>query len=93
MKFIILILLVSVAGCSNEKREEVIQREIKLKEARRGHDVTKLAIKSEKTTDDTSAIYYRAEITFKSKDSTIDDSIFMIKGSDGVLLPFATKMP
>ena len=93
MKYLPYLLIILLISCNSEKREETIQREIRLKESRKGHDVVKLTINLEKTMDDTSAIYYDADIRMVSKDSTINDSIFLIKGTDGVLLPFSTKSP
>ena len=80
-------------SCNSEKKEDIIRREIKLKEVRRGNDVVKLKVNIEKNVEDTSEIYYQADIRTKTKDSTITDSIFLIKGVDGVLLPFSTKTP
>ena len=82
-----------IISCGSEKREDTIQREIKLKETRKGYEVVKLNIVREKTMADTSEVYFNADIKIKTKDSTIIDSIFLIKGTDGVLLPFSTKNP
>lgn len=83
----------SLFSCAGEKRSDVIKREIKLKEARKGHDLIQLSILHEKIFEDTSAVYYNAAVKIKLRDSTIQDSIFLIKSSDGVLLPFSTKIP
>ena len=93
MRFFPFILLILFMGCSSEKKEETIDREIKLKEVRKGHEVIKLTINHQITVQDTSEIYYSADIKINAKDSSISDSIFLIKGADGILLPFSTKNP
>ena len=93
MRILYFLVFIFVTGCSHEKREATINREIKLKEARRGRELVKLSINNEKIIADTTAIYYQADVRIKSTDSTIIDSIFLIKGEDGVLLPFSTKTP
>lgn len=93
MKFLFYPFILCLAGCGTENREDTIQREIRLKETRRGHEVVNLTINLEKIVADTSEIHYHANIRIKSKDSTLNDSIFLIKGTDGVLLPFSTKNP
>ena len=93
MNHLVALLIILLPCCSSEKKEDIIRREIKLKEIRRGNDVVKLTINSEENVDDTSEIHYQADVRTKSKDSTIADSIFLIKGADGVLLPFSTKNP
>lgn len=93
MKYLHWIPLFFLVACNAEKKEDTIQREIKLKEIRKGHDVTKLIIMTQNTVDDTSEIQYQADIKTKLKDSTIHDSIFLIKGAGDVLLPFSTKIP
>ena len=91
MKILACSLLLFLFSCGNEKKEDTIRREIKLKEIRKGREVVNLSITRETTVADTSDIFYHAEVRIKSKDSTINDSIFLIKGEDGVLLPFSTK--
>ena len=93
MKLILLLFCISLISCGGEKKEDVIFREIKLKEARKGREMVKLLINKERTSDDTTAIYYHAQVKTRSKDSTVFDSIFLIKGVNGVLLPFSTKSP
>ena len=93
MKYLPFLVLLGTFGCGSEKREDTIEREIRLKEVRRGHEVINLTINPEKRVADTSEIHYKAEIMVMSKDTTINDSIFLIKGTDGVLLPFSTKNP
>ena len=93
MKILQIIIITLLMSCAREKKGDTINREIKLKEARKGHEVVHLTISHEKTVEDTSAVYYNAVVKIKSKDSTIVDSIFLIKSSDGVLLPFSTKIP
>ena len=93
MNYFPFLLIILLFGCGSEKREDIIRREIKLKEVRRGNDVVKLKVNLEKNVEDTSEIYYQADVRTKTKDSTITDSIFLIKGVDGVLLPFSTKTP
>ena len=93
MKYLQYLLIILLTGCGSEKKADTIDREIRLKEVRRGHEVISLKINLEKNVADTSEIYYQADIRMKSKDSTVNDSIFLIKGADGVLLPFSTKNP
>lgn len=93
MKYLQYLLIIFLISCQSEKKEDTIIREIKLKEIRNGHELVKLTINLEKTVADTSEIYYHADIRIKSRDSSINDSLFLIKGANGVLLPFSTKIP
>jgi hypothetical protein len=71
--------------------QEIIQKEIKLKEARRGLDLKNFTIHLKHTVKDTSAVYFKATVKVNRKDSVFSDSIFFVKGSDGVLLPFSSN--
>ena len=93
MNYLPFLLIILLFSCNSEKKEDIIRREIKLKEVRRGNDVVKLKVNIVKNVEDTSEIYYQADVRTKTKDSSITDSIFLIKGVDGVLLPFSTKTP
>lgn len=70
---------------------DTIQREIKLKEARKGYELLNFSIIYKKDINDTAAIYFNATIKTSTKDSLIQDSIFFVKGADGVLLPFSSN--
>lgn len=93
MKYLQFIPLLFLLACNAEKKEDVIRREITLREIRKGHHITKLVINTQNTVDDTSEIHYEANIRIKQVDSVIHDSIFLIKGAGDVLLPFSTKIP
>ena len=93
MKLLGCIAFIFFMGCTYENKEDVIRREITLKEARKGHKVVALKILNEKAFEDTSEIYYHASVKIQSRDSIIEDSLFLIKGANGVLLPFSTKIP
>lgn len=72
-------------------RDEIIKREIKIREARRSHELVKLTIHLNKDLTDTFAVYYEAKIKVHTKDSTINDSLFFIKMKGGAYLPFITS--
>jgi hypothetical protein len=71
MKYLPFLLTLIVIGCSSEKREETIDREIRLKEVRKGHEVIKLIIDHQKTVEDTSEIHYTADIKIKLKEPMV----------------------
>ena len=89
-KAIFFILL--VAGCkAQQSSDEIISQEIKLREARREHDLRGFQITRQTRVKDTFLIYYKAEISFHSKDSTVEDSLFFIKDKDSAMLPFLER--
>ena len=76
-------------GCGRTD-DESIKREIKIREARRGHDLVTLDVNYHKNASDTFAVYYKASVKVHEKDSTITDSLFFVN-QNGALLPFITS--
>lgn len=81
--------VVILFSCSQKK--EIINREVKLQEARKGYELLKLNITKQKEIKDTSAVYFNASVRADGKILMISDSIFFVKNPDGTLLPFSSN--
>ncbi len=89
IKYFKYFLLIFIFSCNSG--EDVIKREIKLKEARKGYELLNYEVSKRINIKDTSELFFKAIIKTSAKDSAFQDSIFFIKGSDGVLLPFSAN--